>query len=159
MVYGRLAGVDHAVEIDSVDELPAVLQAIMDASVEPVLDVDVEPVTTLTNWRYVRVHYVNGLRTRHLVGWAEYEGRVCSAIVQIEAVDRRLTTRSGRVYQLEGPSGRDDDAEWTFRRWLSFQHGITSQCDQTKALERVLARAQGRATAGEAPRIIHGRDR
>ena len=80
--------------------------------------VGVEPVTVMSRWKLVEVRNAVGRRSRHLVGRADYEGRVCSAIVSIDLEALRMTTQSGRVYVLEGPPGRDSDADWVFGRWL-----------------------------------------
>lgn len=73
-------------------------------AVAPVSD---EPKTVLTRWSLREVTHHDGKRTRHLVGWAEYEGRMCSAIVSFDLATLRVTTTSGRQYHLEGPPGYD----------------------------------------------------
>lgn len=78
----------------------------------------------------------DGRRTRHLVGRADWEGRVCSEIVKFDTQDLRATTKSGRVYKLEGPPGRDLDAEYVFGIWLQGT-GYTQEKDMTKALMRL----------------------
>lgn len=99
----------------------------------PVCD---QPNTVMTHWRLVQVRCTDGRRTRHLVGRADWEGRVCSEIVKFDTQDLRATTKSGRVYKLEGPPGRDLYAEYVFGIWLQGT-GYTQEKDMTKALMRL----------------------
>lgn len=83
--------------------------------IEPV---DQQPVTKITRWLLVEVLRSDGSLTRHLVGRAMGEGRVSSAITEIDLERMRLTTKSGRVYVIDGPSGFDGDAQYVFYRWI-----------------------------------------
>lgn len=105
--------------------------------------VSVEPVTVLTRWKLVQITGNDGRRSRHLVGRADFEGRVCSAIVSIDLPAMRVTTMSGRVYELEGPPGRDSDADWVFAGWLR-RMSVPTFRDMTRALLR-LRRREGAA--------------
>jgi hypothetical protein len=157
-ITGYIAGEVRTVAVNNELEVATVLRMIVDSSVESALEVELEPVTIMSRWRYVRVRYPDGRRTRHLVGWAEYEGRVCSAVVSIDPVKHHLTTRSGRVYQLQGLAGNDRDAAYVFRRWLSVQ-GVddTAVSEQTKALTRAFARAAEKAKAGKSVGLIRAK--
>ncbi len=157
-ITGYIAGEVRTVEIKNEQEAAQVFQMIIDSSVESALGVDLEPVMTMTRWRYVRVRRPDGLRTRHLVGWSEYEGRVCSAIVSIDPLKKSLITQSGRVYQLDGEPGHDRDAAWVFSRWLKVLGASENDVsEQTKALTRVFEKAAEKAKAGKPASLIHAR--
>ena len=77
--------------------------------------IDQTPEISLSNWRIYEVE--NG--DRHFVGYndTEHEGRVSSKIVSFDEATLRGVTRSGRVYQLVGDSGRDGDADYVWSAW------------------------------------------
>jgi ATP-dependent Lon protease len=79
-----------------------------------------EPEETLSRWsvREARFDDVND-HSRHLVGYVarKGKGRVSSAIQSFDREKMRITTSSGRVYQLEGPPGFDPDAEYVWAHW------------------------------------------
>ena len=79
-----------------------------------------EPETRLTQWRVMEViaDFNNFSPTIHLVGYAGYEGRVCSAIQTYDPKSKRAVTSSGRVYELVGYSGYNGDAMYTWGRWF-----------------------------------------
>ena len=59
--------------------------------------------------------------TRHVVGWCRdlHRGaRVSSRVVAFDAPTRRVLTRSGRVYVLDGPPGFVPDTQYTWDTWL-----------------------------------------
>jgi hypothetical protein len=70
---------------------------------------------TLVRWRI----FETDIGERHFVGFniTDGEGRVSSAIEQFDADARSGVTRSGRIYRLEGPAGRDADALYTWNLW------------------------------------------
>lgn len=105
--------------------------------------VSVEPVTVMSHWKLVQIKSTDGQRSRHLVGRASFEGRVCSAIVSIDLVAMRVATMSGRIYELDGPPGRDSDADWVFAGWLR-RMSVPTFRDMTRALLR-LRRREGAA--------------
>lgn len=74
-----------------------------------------QPTLTLTQWQVLQLP--NG--ERHFVGWAiqNREGRASSAIGVFDVASLRGITRSQRVYQLQGRSGCDDDADHVWRTW------------------------------------------
>lgn len=79
-----------------------------------------EPETVLTQWQVVEVNNPNGSGwDTHFIGYADYEGRVCSAVQTYDPTNRRGITASGRVYELLGKSGHNGDAEYVFKRWLT----------------------------------------
>jgi ATP-dependent Lon protease len=86
-----------------------------------------EPEEIISRWsiREARFDDSND-QSRHLVGYIarKGKGRVTSAIQSFDRDTMRITTSSGRVYQLQGPPGFDPDAEFVWRHW--------------KALNRVL---------------------
>jgi hypothetical protein len=57
--------------------------------------------------------------SRHFVGYnhRDREGRVSSTIVEFDVATMRGRTRSGRVYEIVGPPGRDGDAEYVWASW------------------------------------------
>lgn len=71
------------------------------------------PTEYLEQWRVMELQ--NG--ERHLVGRPQStcDGRVSSSIVKTEGSN--LTTQSGRLYQLTGPSGYNDDAQYVWEIW------------------------------------------
>ena len=75
------------------------------------------PVVCLSRWS---VREVQPRATRHLVGHnlTEREGRVSSSITDYDAERRRVTTESGRAYELVGRPGMDSNAECLWRIWL-----------------------------------------
>jgi hypothetical protein len=80
-----------------------------------------EPQTRLTQWRVMEVcaGFNNFSPTIHLVGYAGYEGRVCSAVKDYDPKSKRAVTKSGRVYALVGSSGYNGDALYTWDRWFA----------------------------------------
>ena len=79
-----------------------------------------EPETRLTQWRVFKVKGLsNEDETIHFVGRANWEGRVCSPVQTYDPTNRRGVTRSGRVYELLGPSGHNSDAMYVWGRWCN----------------------------------------
>jgi hypothetical protein len=110
--------------------------------IHSIVPVDVQPVTVMIRWRLVQVRRADDRRTRHLVGRADEEGRVSSEIVKLDLQALAATTKSGRVYVLEGPPGRDGDAAYVFGRWLS-RNGLPNPRDMTRALISLRGRRPG----------------
>jgi hypothetical protein len=79
--------------------------------------VDDVPRRELQRWRI----FLTNAGTRHFVGCSPgaWTGRVSSAIEQFDVVGRRGLTRSGRVYQLVGPSAFHPDADYVWQQWCS----------------------------------------
>jgi hypothetical protein len=66
------------------------------------------------------------VKTHHLVGRMVYEecGRVSSAIQSFDRGLMQLTTRSGRIYLLDGRPGRTDSAEDVWSEWKALNNVI-----------------------------------
>jgi len=95
-------------------------------TIEPVA---AEPETRISKWGLYLVTNARGVRTRHLVGSANGEGRVSSPIKTIDIAERTVTSRSGRKYRLVGNSGFDS--------WLRATR-TTVVREVTPALQRLL---------------------
>lgn len=103
--------------------------------------VTVEPVTFLSSWQLVELKNGDGQRTRHLIGCADFAGRVSTDLVAFDVLALRATTQSGRVYVLEGPPGHDSDADWLFAGWLR-RRSIPIFREMTPALLRLRRRKE-----------------
>lgn len=94
-----------------------------------------EPHTKLTSWRVFSViapFSGDHDTTIHFVGYAWYEGRVSSPVLEYDASTKRGVTSSGRIYELDGNSGHNSDALYVWERWCDNVHptvvkDITSQ--------------------------------
>lgn len=100
------------IEIDSA----VIIQAILDASAWPVPGPADQPEITLTKWNV----FVLPNGDRHFVGWnkGDREGRVSTKITAFDPATGSGRTESGRVYVLEGRTGRNGDAMHTWGRWM-----------------------------------------
>lgn len=92
------------------------IQFILDASVWSVPSPDDQPEIILKRWKVMQLP--NG--DRHFVGWnaGDREGRASTKIISFDPVTRCGKTESGRLYELEGQSGRDGDGMHTWARWM-----------------------------------------
>ena len=95
-------------------------------TVRPSVSVEACPRRRLEHWQVAETT----AGTRHFVGWARaaQEGRVSSAVVRFDRESRTGVTESGRIYELDGPSGHDEDAGYV--------------CGVLVALERVTAKRE-----------------
>lgn len=118
---------------------PQLVGLLVSGGVHAIAPVSHEPVTAIHDWQLVLVVGSDGLRTRHLVGRANCEGRVSSPIVAIDAKDRIARTQSGRQYQLVGESGFDWDADYVLHAWLRGTRTTVVRHSST-ALERLFNR-------------------
>lgn len=77
--------------------------------------VEAQPEIVLRKWRVFETERGE----HHFVGQnvESASGRVSSAIMTFDRSSRIGTTRSGRRYVLQGPSGRDEDAMHTWSVW------------------------------------------
>ena len=101
-----------------------------------------EPVAVMTHWRVFQLRGPStGRRSRHLVGHAGGEGRVCSALASLDLLTLTAISGSGRFYRLLGPPGHDPDAQYVWNAWTRVT-GATHVRDVTRALLR-LRRMQG----------------
>lgn len=112
------------------------LTKMTDGSIHMIEPVDTQPRTVMTSWRLFQVRLPNGSRTRHLVGRADHEGRVCSSLVHLDLQALRMRTQSGRIYELAGPPGSDGDSDYVFGLWLRAVGAIHCK-DLTRALMRL----------------------
>lgn len=104
-------------------------------SIHRIEPVSQQPSTLMSHWNLRVIKRVDGHLSRHLVGRAQYEGRVSTQVVKIDALHLTVTTKSGRIYLLERP-GFDADAEYIFTRWL-VANGFVAVRDATSALLRL----------------------
>lgn len=88
----------------------------------PLPDVREQPEVSLTRWLVIEL-LVAPLPNipgpyRFVIGHNAMNGygRASSLIIMQDRDERRVRTKSGRLYILEGPPGYDDDAWWTFQR-------------------------------------------
>lgn len=95
-----------------------VVGAIVGTSIWRPASVTQEPNTKLTQWRvYQAIDFT--LVSTHFVGYAGYAGRVCSAIQSYDKRTKCGITKSGRIYELVGPSGYNQDAMYVFSDWCA----------------------------------------
>ncbi|MGZ4996592.1 MAG: AAA family ATPase [Methylobacter sp.] len=99
-----------------------------------VAPVDEEPEETVTRWsiREARFDDPND-QSRHVIGYVarKGKGRVSSAIQSFDREKMRIKTRSGRVYQLDGPPGFDPDAEYVWAHWKALNQ-VRDETDVTQ---------------------------
>lgn len=97
-----------------------------------------QPVALLESWQVYELD--NG--ERHLVGWCSTacEGRVTSAVQTFDAGRRQMRTRSGRLYELRGPSGSNGDAHYVWEGWCE-ANGVQGCRTVTEDVERELEAA------------------
>ncbi|ANB77352.1 hypothetical protein AYM40_35340 [Paraburkholderia phytofirmans OLGA172] len=83
----------------------------------------------LIRWRVLRAD--NG--TDRLVGARldDFDGRVSSALTEFDRERMVATTRSGRVYLLQGPPGYNADAEYVWE-FVCKRDGIKEFADVTR---------------------------
>ena len=109
----------------------------------------VQPLTVMTRWRLFQVRSPQGRRTRHLVGRADGEGRVCSALVSIDVMALTAVSRSGRMYRLRQPTGFDPDAQYVWSVWLRATR-YTHSRDVTRSLLKLRRLRQSQEGAQDA---------
>lgn len=119
-------------------------------NVWPIASVDEAPHATLESWAAYEVQIASYDKpTRHLVGYAVQarEGRVTSAIVEVDAVARTVRTVSGRRYLLRGRPSRDPDADYVWHHWLH----INDATVLSEVTDQLLAGESGARIDGERP--------
>lgn len=87
----------------------------------PIDSVDVRPRVQLSSWRAYEVAHPRGeALSRHLVGYVLDcdHGQVSSPVVRIDTAARCCVTHSGRVYELVGEPGYNEDAMYVWHRWM-----------------------------------------
>ena len=87
------------------------------ALARPARPVSEQPRLTMEAWRLMGIADDVGRWAVVLVGRVVETGasRVSSPVASIDALARSVTTRSGRVYDLLGPTGKDEDADLLLR--------------------------------------------
>ena len=100
-------------------ELEQLMKDAVDASVYRPASVVQEPHTRLTQWQVHRVTTVDGFSSIHFMGYAGYEGRVCSSVQTYDPTTKRGITKSGRIYELIRDPGVNRDAMYVFNNWCS----------------------------------------
>lgn len=89
--------------------------------------VDVNPEESIYQWEVYEVSYADGKTTRHLVGACNGDGRVSSSVQKYNKEARTVTTRSGRVYTLQGESGFYPNAHYVWLRWKDINNVISEK--------------------------------
>lgn len=71
--------------------------------------------------------------TQHLVGSRRQNplGKVSSAIVAVDPVQRRLTTESGQIYELQGDKGHSLGGALVWKTWMTM-YGLSVYADITE---------------------------
>lgn len=75
--------------------------------------VEVQPIVTLIRWRVLRLK-AKKVSIDLTLGWCLEDGhaRMSTPIKQHNVEARTLTTKSGRVYMVQGAPDYDDDAQY-----------------------------------------------
>jgi hypothetical protein len=94
-----------------------------------------EPHVVLRHWR---IYEIDG-SDLHLAGWCDARGeaRVSQRLKCIDATTRRCLSESGRVYELDGPSGMNADVQYVWSRWRLI-YAVTEPRDATGEIEAML---------------------
>lgn len=95
--------------------------------------VEEQPHLTMIRWTIMRTPGGDN----HLVGYCteNHEGRVSTSIKEVSD-DGKVSTASGRIYQLRGLPHYDGDGMYVWNRWASF-HEIKGE-DVTQELAAIL---------------------
>jgi hypothetical protein len=93
--------------------------------------VEVESEINLVGWRILETDCGD----RHLVGARPdvLEGRVSTAIVELDVSRLVVVTRSGRIYHLKGAPGYDADAQYVWDNWCVVNR-VTSYDDVSSSV-------------------------
>lgn len=85
----------------------------------------------LTEWRVLELHDGD----RHLIGYCieNYEGRVSSTVLNLELKTLQATTKSGRLYLLNGDPGHNSDASYVWEQW-AYIHSLETWIDVTDSV-------------------------
>ena len=106
----------------------------------PIDSVDVRPRVQLSSWRAYEVAHPRGeALSQHLVGYVldHDHGQVSSPIVRVDAAARVCVTHSGRIYELVGGPGYNEDASYVWDRWMQV-NAIVHARDLTDELLQLL---------------------
>lgn len=99
--------------------LQVLLELVTRSSLHPSLPVEIEPIVIITHWSVLEAEFGDGCKTRHIVGRHIDKGRASTAIQLFDTEKKRITTRSGRIYQLKGDHGTDKDAKYVWNQWCA----------------------------------------
>lgn len=113
-----------------------------------------EPEILVQDWEIHEVQLPGRAgRTRHVVGLQGWhrEGVVSSAITAIDAATHRVTTESGRVYELGSRTGGNLDSEYVWNRWLHINNATDDE-NVTSQLKQPIAISHARACLADAER-------
>ena len=102
---------------------PKLIDVLNGLSIWKVKDISDEPETFLTQWSVWKVDD----ETIHFVGWAGYEGRVCSAVQSYDPKTKCGITKSGRIYKLQGEPGHNWDALHVWDAWKRINHVVNAE--------------------------------
>ena len=108
----------------------------MFTTIHPIEPVSVQPFSVMTHWRIFQVWGPTGRRSRHLVGRASGEVRVCIALAKLDLASLMAVSGSGRFYRLKGPPGQNPDATYVWEQWTRLNRA-THMRDMTRALLRL----------------------
>jgi hypothetical protein len=104
--------------------------------------------TTLCSWSIHRVEFLDGSCGSHLVGIADGELRITTAVQSINKHTRQITTQSGRVYVLDKNSSYLVHAAYLFEVWQMKAGAIRAHNQTLKLLymlrDRIPLRAKSR---------------
>ena len=70
------------------------------ATIHPIHPVSIQLFSVMTHWRGFQVRGPLGSRSRHLVGRAGGEGRVCTALTSLDLTSLTAVSGSGRYIRL-----------------------------------------------------------
>lgn len=106
-------------------------------------NVSAQPEVLLIRWRVIEILTAGLQIERHFIGYnfKDREGRVSTAIQEMDFAARRGVTCSGRVYELIGPPGHDPDGEWVWKNWVRVNQ-VTNESDVTEEVMKRLLEAE-----------------
>jgi hypothetical protein len=124
-------------------DLKDLLGEIFRGSIWSTPPVSEQPVIVLIRWRVVEVQTKELRIERHFIGYnlEDHEGRVSSAIHKFNAELGQGVTRSGRVYQLMGSPGYDQDGQWVWANWSQINQ-FSNERDVTAELWQLISDIQ-----------------
>lgn len=107
-------------------------------SIESIND---SPDVELIHWAVYQVHLASrDAPTRHLVGTRRQNplGKVSSAIVAIDPVQRLVMTESKMIYELQGEAGFAEGSDAVWHQWLTM-YGLSAYRDVTDEVMALVA--------------------
>jgi ATP-dependent Lon protease len=107
-----------------------------DVVVMPIFNVESVPTSErevmMVQWSMREVVWDNSERSQHVVGFIQQEERwhVSARVEKFDRQAKRVKTRDGHVYHLEGPPGTSDEAEHEWLEWKD-RHDVSEESDVT----------------------------